>query len=90
MVARLTPGDGRDSVVRPGQQIPGMTDLLGGHGRRTPEAHAAGPGGVQALPGALDDQLADELRQRGEHVEDQSAAGGGGMSEPAGSGRQPV
>ena len=60
-------------------QIPGMTDLLGGHGRRTPEAHATGPGGVQALPGALDDQLADELRQRGEHVEDQSAAGGGGI-----------
>ena len=43
------------------------------------EARAAGAGGVQALAGALDDQLADELGQRGEDVEDQPAAGGGGI-----------
>ena len=56
-----------------------MPDLLGSHGRRPPEARAAGTGGVQALAGALDDQLADELRQRGEDVEDQPAAGSGGV-----------
>jgi hypothetical protein len=48
-----------------------VADLLGGQGRRPPEARAPGAGGVQALAGALDDQLADELRQRVEDVEDQ-------------------
>jgi hypothetical protein len=52
-----------------------VTDLLGGHGRRPPEAHAAGAGGVQSFVGALDDQFADELGECGEDVEDQSAAG---------------
>src|SRR6266446_7198459 len=53
------PGDGGDGVVRPGQQAAGVPDLLGGHGRRAPQARAAGPGGVQSLAGALDDQLAE-------------------------------
>ena len=44
-----------------------------------PRACAATAGGVQALAGALDDQLADELRQRGEDVEDQPTAGGSGV-----------
>ncbi len=44
-------GDG-DGVLRPGQQIPGVADLLGGQGRRPPEAHVAGAGGVQSLLGA--------------------------------------
>jgi hypothetical protein len=39
------------------------------------EARAAGAGGVQAFVGALDDQLADELEERGEDVEDQPAPG---------------
>jgi hypothetical protein len=56
-----------------------VPDLLGGHRRGPPEARAAGAGGVQSLAGALDDQLADELGQRGEDVEDQPAAGGGGV-----------
>ncbi len=54
-----------------------MADLLGGHGREPAEAHAAG--GIQSIAGALDDQLADELRHRGEDVEDQPPAGGGGV-----------
>jgi hypothetical protein len=54
-------------------------DLLGGHGRRPTEPGAATTGGIQSLAGALDDQLADELGQRGEDVEDQPAAGGGGV-----------
>jgi len=68
------PGDGGDGVVRPGEQVAGVADLLGCHGRGAAEAGAAGAGGVQSLAGALDDQLADELGQRGEDVEDQSAA----------------
>ena len=56
-----------------------MADLLGGHGWRPPEAHAAGAGGAQPLVGTLDDELADELGQRGEDVEDQPAAGSGGV-----------
>ena len=56
MVARLTPSSRavEDTVfARPGQQVAGMADLLGGQGRRPAQAHAAGAGGVQALPGAL-------------------------------------
>jgi len=56
-----------------------VADLLGSHGRRPPQADAAGAGGVQALAGALDDQLADELRQRSEDVEDQPATGSGAV-----------
>jgi hypothetical protein len=44
--------------------------MAGGRPRR-----AACAGGVQALAGALDDQRADELGQRGEDVEDQPPAG---------------
>jgi hypothetical protein len=68
------PGDGGDGVARAGQQVAGVADLLGGHGRGPAETRAAGAGGVQALAGAFDDQLADELGQRGEDVENQSAA----------------
>ena len=73
------PGDGRDGIVRPGQQVTGVADLLGCHGRRPPQAHTTGAGGIQSLAGALDDQLADELRQRGEDMEHQPPAGGGGV-----------
>jgi len=73
------PGDGGDGVVRAGQQVAGVADLLGGHGRRPAEPGAATAGGIQSLAGTLDDQLADELGQRGEDVEDQPPAGGGGV-----------
>jgi hypothetical protein len=43
------------------------------------EARAAAAGGVHALAGAFDDQLADELGQRGEDMEDQPTARGGGV-----------
>jgi hypothetical protein len=49
------PGDGGDGVVRPGQQVAGVTDLLGGHGRGPTEARAAGAGGVQSLAADLTD-----------------------------------
>jgi hypothetical protein len=40
---------------------------------------AAGPDGVQACAGALADQLARELGERAEDVEDELAAGAGGV-----------
>ena len=48
--------------------------IAGGRPRR-----ARGCGRRPVPRGALDDELADELRQRGEDVEDQPAAGGGGV-----------
>jgi len=73
------PGDGGHGVVRPGQQVACVADLLGGHGRGPAEAHAAGAGGIQSFAGALDDQLADELGQGCEDVENQTSAGRGGV-----------
>jgi hypothetical protein len=70
--------DGNDGVLRAGEQVAGVTNLLGIHRRRTAEAGAACSGRVQALVGPLDDEFADELCERGEDVEDESPAGGGG------------
>lgn len=56
-----------------------MTDLFLGHGRRAAEAGATGGGCVQALVGALHEEFADELRERGEDVELQAPARGGGV-----------
>jgi hypothetical protein len=53
--------------------------ICAGHRRGPAQALAPGAGGVQALAGALDDQLADELGQGREHVEDQPAARSGGV-----------
>src|ERR1035441_10074630 len=82
MVARLTPSSReREETVLSGRVSRSRACricsavMAGGRPRRTPRARA----GVQALAGALDDQLADELRERGEDMEDQPAAGGGGV-----------
>jgi len=40
---------------------------------------ARGPGRFEAFAGAFDDELADELGEGGEDVEDEAAAGGGGV-----------
>ena len=73
MVARLTPSNrameetvlsGRVSRSRAWRICSAV--MAGGRPRRD----AAAAGGVQSLPGALDDQLADELGERGEDVED--------------------
>jgi hypothetical protein len=52
-------------------------DLIrsGRQGWRSAEPYAAVPCGGQAFPGAIEDQLADELGERGEDVEHQPAAG---------------
>ncbi|MFC7723165.1 hypothetical protein [Nonomuraea recticatena] len=49
-----------------GEQGAGVPYLLFGHGGWPAEALSACAGGGQALLGALDDELADELRQGGE------------------------
>jgi hypothetical protein len=72
-------GDRCDGVLHAGEQVPGVTDLFLGHGRRTAEAGATGAGCVQALVGVLHDEFADELRECREHVEDQAPAWGGGV-----------
>jgi hypothetical protein len=56
MVERLTASNQamEETVfVRPGEQVAGVPDLLGGHGRRASQALAAGAGGGQALAGAF-------------------------------------
>jgi hypothetical protein len=61
MMARLTPSSRaiEETVCYPaGPADRGRDDLLGSHARRPPKARAAGTDGVQALAGALDDQLA--------------------------------
>ena len=82
MVARLTPSSRamEETVLSGrGEQVAGMADLLGGHGWRPTEPGDAAAGGIQSFAGALDDQFADELSQRGEDVEDQPASRGGGV-----------
>jgi hypothetical protein len=54
-------------------------DLLGCHRGRSTEFDAAGLSSCQSLVGAFDNQLAGELGERGEDVEHQPAAGGGGV-----------
>ena len=73
------PGDRGDRVLRAGEHRPRLGDLVGVEGRGPAEALAAGPGGGQAVAGALDEELAQELREGGEDVEDQATAGGGGV-----------
>jgi hypothetical protein len=57
----------------------GVPVLFRGHRWGPTEALSARLRGGQALVGALDDELADELRQRGEHVEDEPSARSGGV-----------
>jgi hypothetical protein len=52
---------------------------VGGQHRRPAAAAAAGPSGGQPLGGAFADEVAFELGQGGEDVEDELAAGSGGV-----------
>ena len=60
------------------RQNSGSPPAAGPRGRAAAGA-PAGPGGVQALAGALDDQLALELIDRAEDVEGQPPGRGGGV-----------
>jgi len=73
------PGGGRDAGVGVGQQVSGGADEFGVDDRGPAADAPPGAGGRQAFAGAGDDQLADELGQGGEDVEDEPAAGGGGV-----------
>jgi hypothetical protein len=57
----------------------GHLDLVGGHDRRSTTVAAAGPGRSQPGAGPFADKVAFELGQGGEDVEDELAAGGGGV-----------
>jgi hypothetical protein len=57
----------------------GRADDLRADDRRAPADAASGAGGGEAFAGAGDDELADELGQGGEDVEDEPTAGGGGV-----------
>jgi hypothetical protein len=69
--ATLLPG--RVSRSRAWRTCSGVS--AGGRPSRCPR----GAGGVEALVGAFDDELADELGEGGEDVEDEPSAGGGGV-----------
>jgi hypothetical protein len=53
--------------------------LVGGHDRGPATVAAPGPGSGQARGRALADEVAFEFGQGGEDVEDELAAGGGGV-----------
>jgi len=57
----------------------GHLELVAGQHRRPAAAAATGPGSGQPSAGAFADQVAFELGQGSEHVEDELAAGGGGV-----------
>jgi hypothetical protein len=69
------PSDRGDGVLRPCQQVTRVLDLLAGQRRGPATPVPASSRGLQPVPGALHDQLPDELGQRGEHMEDQPTAG---------------
>jgi hypothetical protein len=52
---------------------------MGGHDEGATAVAAAGPGGSQPGGGAFADEVAFELGQGGEDMEDKLAAGGGGV-----------
>ena len=76
-VLREQLGDRGDAVPGVGQHVPGGPDDVSRGHRGAAASAATFTGGGQALAGAGDDELADELGQGGEDVEDQPAAGGG-------------
>jgi hypothetical protein len=66
-------------VLTCGVQLPGDRELVGGHDPGPATGAAAGAGGGEPGGGAFADQIAFELGERGEHVEHQFAAWGGGV-----------
>jgi len=81
MVERLTPSSrAMDEMLLPGRVSRSRAwRICGGHRRGPAEAWPRDAGGVQALAGAFHDELADELGQGREDVEDQPTARGGGV-----------
>ena len=59
--------------------LPRPLQLVGGDDRLAPTLSPARGGSAQPGPGALADQVALELAQRAEHVENESSARRGGV-----------
>ena len=72
-------GDRRNRVLPGAVHLLGHLGFVGGHDRGAAAVAAPGPSSRQSSGGALADQVAFELGQGGEHVEDELAAGGGGV-----------
>ena len=66
-------------AVPVGAQLPGRGDLLGGKAVFPATVAAAGRGVGQAVAGALDDEVPLELRDAGEHPEDEPPSGDSGV-----------
>jgi hypothetical protein len=70
----------RADCVLPGRiHLLSHLELVGGHHWRSAAVAAAGPGGLQSRGGAFADEVAFELGQGGEDMEDELAARGGGV-----------
>jgi hypothetical protein len=72
-------GNRRHGVLTRGIHLLGHLELVGGHDRGAATVPAAGPGGGQSCGGAFADEIAFEFSQGCEHVEDELAAGRGGV-----------
>jgi hypothetical protein len=72
-------GDRADRVLPRAMHLSSHLELVGGHDRGSAALAAAGPGGSQPRSSAFADEVAFELGQGGEHMEDELAAGGGGV-----------
>jgi hypothetical protein len=72
-------GDRGHAVLPRAEHLLGHLELVDGHDRGSAAAAAADPGGGQPGAGALADQVAFELGQGGEDMEDKLAAGSGGV-----------
>ena len=73
------PGDARDGVLRPEQQLPYLAELLLGERGRPPEPLTAGAGGGKAVACPRRDGGPAEFGEPVEHPEDRVAAGTGGV-----------
>jgi hypothetical protein len=71
-------GDRRHGVLPRAVHLPGHLELVPAQHRWPAAAAAPGPGSGQARGRALADEVAFELGQGGEHMEDELAARGGG------------
>jgi hypothetical protein len=71
--------DHRHRVLPRAVHLLGHLELEGGHDRGSAAVAATGPSSGQPGAGPLADEVAFELGQRSEHMEDQLAAGGGGV-----------
>ena len=78
-LAHLEPCSGLSDIKPVGDVLPRSLQLVGGDNRLSPALPPTSGGGSQPGLGALADQVALELAQRAEHVEDEPPAWRGGV-----------